>query len=150
MNKPNKDFVFLSKTLFFPKKGILVIGDLHLGYDSMLKEQGISLLFDQLEETKKELEIIFKRIKAIYTLKKIILLGDIKHHFHFQQKEISDLRDFLRFLEKYLPKENIILIKGNHDTFTLKDYSLKDFYIEGELAFTHGEISFQNYSIIRT
>jgi putative SbcD/Mre11-related phosphoesterase len=108
----------------------------------MLKEQGINLLFDQLEDTKKELEIIFKRITAIYTLKKIILLGDIKHNFHFQREEVSDLRNFLKFLEKYLPKENIILIKGNHDTFTLKDYELKDFHIENELAFTHGEIAF--------
>jgi hypothetical protein len=138
----SKDFVFISKTIFFPKQGILAIGDLHLGYDSMIKEQGINLLFDQLEETKKELEIIIKRIKAIYTLKKIILLGDIKHHFQFQKQEISDLRNFLRFLEKYLPKENIILIKGNHDTFTLKDYQLHDFNIENELAFTHGEQEF--------
>jgi len=134
-----KDYIFLSKTIFFPKKGIFGIGDLHLGYDSMIRNQGINLPFDQLEETKKELELILKRIKAIYTLKKIILLGDIKHHFHFQQNEIYDLRNFLNFLEKYLPKENIILIKGNHDTFTLKDYLLQDFYIENELAFTHGE-----------
>lgn len=138
----NKDFIFLSKTLFLPKKGILVIGDLHLGYDSMIRNQGINLPFNQLEETKKELEIIFKRIKALYTFKKIILLGDIKHHFHFQQDEVSDLRNFIRFLEKYTNKENIILIKGNHDTFTLKNYTLKDFYIEENLAFTHGETPF--------
>jgi putative SbcD/Mre11-related phosphoesterase len=142
MKDNKKEFTFLSKTLFFPKKGILVIGDLHLGYDSMIRNQGINLPFDQLEETKKELEIILKRIKAIYTLKKIILLGDIKHHFSFQQEEISDLRNFLRFLEKYVSKENIILIRGNHDTFTLRDYELKDFYIEDNLAFTHGETSF--------
>lgn len=140
--KNNREFVFFSKTLFFPKHGILVIGDLHLGYDSMLKNQGINIPFDQLEETKKELSIIFQKIKSIYTLKKIILLGDIKHHFHFQQEEILDIRNFLRFLEKFLPKENIILIKGNHDTFTLKDYNLKDFYIEDNLAFTHGETPF--------
>lgn len=137
-----RDFIFLSKTLFFPKQGILAIGDLHLGYDSMLKNMGINIPFDQLEESKKELEIILKRIKAIYTLKKIILLGDMKHHFSFQHDEISDLRNFLRFLEKYTKKENIILIKGNHDTFTLRDYELRDFYIEGNLAFTHGEITF--------
>jgi len=140
--KQTLNYVFLSKTIFFPKKGILAIGDLHLGYDSMIKNQGINLPFDQLEETKKELELILKKIKAIYTLKKIILLGDIKHHFNFQQNEIYDLRDFLRFLEKYTNKENIILIKGNHDTFTLKDYTLKEFHIEEDIAFTHGE---QNY-----
>ena len=138
----NKDFTFISKTLFFPKQGILVIGDLHLGYDEMIKDQGINLLFDQLEETKKEIEIIIKRIKAIYTLKKIILLGDMKHHFQFQKQEVSDLRNFLRFLEKYVSKESIILIRGNHDTFTLNDYTLNDFYIENDIAFTHGEKDF--------
>jgi len=141
--KSTQEYVFLSKTLFFPKKGILVIGDLHLGYDSMLKNQGVNFPFNQLEETKKELELILKKIKAIYTLKKIIVLGDLKHHFHFQQEEISDLRNFLRFLEKYISKEDIILIKGNHDTFTLKDYQLRDFYIEEELAFTHGEQTYE-------
>ena len=141
-NKMTKNFIFISKTLFFPKSGILAIGDLHLGYDEMIKEQGINLPFDQLEETKKELELIIKRIKAIYTLKKIILLGDVKHHFRFQVQEISDLRNFLKFLEKYLPKESIILIKGNHDTFTLKDYTLRDFHIENDIAFTHGEQDF--------
>lgn len=135
----SQDYIFLSKTLFFPKKGILVIADLHLGYDSMLKNNGINLPFNQLEETKKEIELILKKIKAIYTLKKIILLGDIKHHFNFQQNEICDLRNFLNFLEKYLSKEKIILIKGNHDTFTLRDYKLHDFYIENEIAFTHGD-----------
>ncbi len=138
----NKDFTFISKTLFFPKQGILVIGDLHLGYDEMIKDQGINLLFDQLEETKKEIEIIIKRIKAIYTLKKIILLGDMKHHFQFQKQEVSDLRNFLRFLEKYVSKESIILIRGNHDTFTFNDYTLNDFYIENDIAFTHGEKDF--------
>lgn len=133
------DFKLISKTIFFPRSGILAIGDLHLGYDVMLKNEGIRLNFNQLEETKKELEIIIKKIKALYTLKKIILLGDIKHHFSFQKSEFFDLRDFLRFLEKFLPKENIILIKGNHDTFSLKDYELKDYYIENDMAFTHGD-----------
>lgn len=137
------NFKFLSKTIFFPKQGILAVGDLHLGYDSMLKSQGIMLNFDQLEETKKELENIIKRIKATSTLKKIVLLGDIKHHFAFQKSEIFDLRNFLRFLEQFLPKEDIILIKGNHDTFTLKGYDLHDFHITEDLAFTHGHKSFQ-------
>jgi len=140
------NYKLLSKTIFFPKSEILAIGDLHLGYDKMLKNQGISLNFNQLEETKKEIELIIKKIKAIYTLKKIILLGDIKHHFAFQKSEFFDVRNFLRFLEKFLPKENIILIKGNHDTFTLKDYELKNFYIagkDGELAFTHGDKSYE-------
>ncbi len=142
MKNQNKNYTLISKTVFFPKKGILAIGDLHLGYDSMIKEQGINLPFDQLEETKKELEIIIKRIKALYTLKKIVLLGDMKHNFKFKREEVSDLREFLRFIEKFVTKENIILIKGNHDTFTLNNYQVKEFYVEEEIAFTHGENDF--------
>ncbi len=136
-----KKFKLISKTIFFPKEGILAIGDLHLGYDKMLKNQGISLNFDQLEETKSELEIIIKKIKVLYSLKKIILLGDIKHHFAFEKSEIFDIRNFIKFLEKFLSKKDIILIKGNHDTFTLKNYELKENYISEDysLAFTHGD-----------
>ncbi len=149
--KTPQNYKLFGKTIFFHKQGILAIGDLHLGYDQMLKNQGIALNFNQLEETKKELEIIIKKIKAIYTLKKIVLLGDLKHHFTFEKSEMSDLRNFMRFLEKYLPKEDIILIKGNHDTFTLKNYELKNYFIQDDLAFTHGDKTydelFKNKSI---
>jgi uncharacterized protein len=138
-------YKLISKTIFFPKEGILAVGDLHLGYDSMLKNQGINLSIDQLEETKSELEIILKKVKAIYNLKKIILLGDIKHHFGFEKSEIFDVRSFLKFLEKFVPKKDIILIKGNHDTFTLKDYELKNYYLSEDenLAFTHGDKTYE-------
>jgi len=141
MKSAHRPFIFIQKTLFFPKQGILVIGDLHIGYDSMLKNQGINIGIDQIEETKKELEAIFQRVRTLYTLKKIVLIGDIKHHFAFEKSELFDLRNFLRFLEKFLSKESIILIKGNHDTFTLKDYELKDSWISDDktLAFTHGD-----------
>jgi metallophosphoesterase superfamily enzyme len=35
-----------------------------------------------------------------------------------------------------------VLIRGNHDTFTLKGYELKDFYIENEISFIHGYPSY--------
>ncbi len=140
-NKPK--YKLIQKTIFFPKQGILAFGDLHLGYDSMLKNQGINISYDELEETKKELELIIKKVKALYTLKKIVLLGDIKHYFSFNKEEVFDVSNFLKFLEKFVSKDNLILIKGNHDTFTLKDYELKNFYIsegaDGKIAFTHGD-----------
>lgn len=142
MRKKLKKPKLISKTAFFPEEGILAIGDLHLGYIQMLKNQGININFNQLEETKKELEPILKRVKSIYKLKKIILLGDIKHHFEFEKKELRELKDFLRFLEKFIPKKDIILIRGNHDTFMLKGYTLKDFFIQNNLAFLHGHKNF--------
>jgi uncharacterized protein len=137
--KTKSHFKLIGKTIFFPKQGILAIGDLHLGYEQMLRNQGIMIEVDQLEETKKEIAPIIKRVKTLHTLKKIILLGDIKHHFAFEQQEFFEVWNFLKFLEKEIGKENIILIKGNHDTYTLKNYELKDFYIEDGLGFTHGD-----------
>ena len=132
----------MGKTIFFPEKGILTIGDLHLGYTEMLREQGIMIEIDQLEETKKELEPIIKRVKTLHTLKKIILIGDIKHHFKFDRGEFFEVWNFLKFLEKQVGKKNLIIIKGNHDTYKIKGHELRDFYIEDEIAFTHGDKSY--------
>ncbi|MCA9488090.1 MAG: metallophosphoesterase [Nanoarchaeota archaeon] len=131
-------FKLISKCIFFPKQGILAVGDLHIGYESMLRLQGIFLPFNQLETTKTELENIINKIRATSKLKKIVLLGDIKHHFAFEKSEIFELRNFLKFLEKFLPKKDIIMIQGNHDKFTLKDYTLRESYIEDDIAFFHG------------
>lgn len=140
--KTKSHFKLIGKTIFFPKQGILAIGDLHLGYTEMLRKQGIMIEVDQLEDTKKELKPIIKNVKATSTLKKIILLGDIKHHFQFDRGEFFEVWNFLKFLEKQVGKENIIIIKGNHDTYSLKNYTLQDFYIEDQIAFTHGDKSF--------
>jgi uncharacterized protein len=138
-----KEYILINKTLFFPEKKILVIGDLHLGYDRMLKEQGIEIPFNQLEESKKEVKNIIKEIKnKDFELNKIILLGDVKHAFGFQKEEFFDVRDFLIFLEGFVKKENLIIIKGNHERFSLNNWDFKDFHLEGDIAFTHGDKSF--------
>lgn len=135
------NFQLISKSIFFQSSGILAIGDLHLGYENMLKQQGIEFPFNQLEQTKKDLlEIIHKIPKN--KLKKIVLLGDIKHHFSFDKGEMFEVRNFLKFLEQFVKKENIILIKGNHDKILLKEYKYYDYFIEREIAFTHGDNSF--------
>ena len=133
-------YELINKTIFFPEEGILAIGDLHLGYDSMLKEQGVMLPFDQLENTKQEIDQIVQEIKRKnQNLRKIILIGDIKHAFHFSKSEKFEIRDFLEFLEQYVQKENIILIKGNHEKFELDNREYKDFHIEKDIIFTHGD-----------
>ena len=94
----------------------------------------------QIEEIKKELTEIFEEIKEKkFQLKKVIFIGDIKHSFSYQWKEKNYFRDIITFLKNYVEDKNIILIKGNHDTI---DYSfsdrLQDYFIQGELAFSHG------------
>jgi putative SbcD/Mre11-related phosphoesterase len=135
-----KDYIFLSKTIFFPEEGILVIGDLHLGFEYSLQQSGILVPERQVEEIKKDLEKIFREIKnKKFKLKKIVFIGDIKHSFSYKKKEKNYFDEVIKFLKKYVLEKNIIFIRGNHDTI---DYSfgdkLKDYFIYKEIAFCHG------------
>lgn len=132
---------FLNKTLFFPKQGILVIGDLHLGYDYMLQQSGVLIPERQVEDIIKELKEIFDKIKyKKQQLKKIIFIGDIKHSFGYKHEEKDYFRRVLIFLNQHFNEKDIIMIKGNHDTidYTFKN-KLMDYYIDKNTAFIHGD-----------
>ncbi len=140
----NKNYIFIGKTLFFPEKGILAVGDLHLGFEYRMQQSGVLVPEAQIEEIKEELKEVFDKIKEKnFKLKKIVFIGDIKHSFSYEWKEKNYFKEILNFLRKYIEDKNIILIKGNHDTI---DYSfsdrLQDYFIEGEIAFTHGHEAF--------
>jgi len=140
-----EDYIFLSKTLFFPEKGILAVGDLHLGFEYQLQQSGVLIPEQQVKEVIEELKTIFNEIKAKkFSLKKIVFIGDIKHSFSYEWKEKNYFNEVINFLKNYVKDKDIILIKGNHDTI---DYSfsdkLQDYYIENDLAFCHGHELFE-------
>ena len=139
----NSNYILLNKTTFFPRQEILAVGDLHLGYEHMLLKQGISLPENQIEEIKRNLEETFLELKEKkYSLKKIIFLGDIKHFFGYELKEDYYFRELMEFLKKYFRKENIILIKGNHDKFDLDGKKTEEYYFENGILFLHGHRDF--------
>lgn len=136
--------IFIGKAVFFPKQGILAIGDLHVGYDYMLRQSGILIPERQIEETLADLEKIFEEIKSLgHELKKIVFLGDIKHSFGFEFQERNELREIISEMAKHVQEENIIFVKGNHDTM---DYTLerkmKPYHVEDGIAFVHGHKTF--------
>lgn len=134
------EYIFIGKSLFFPKQGILVIGDLHIGYESMLRQSGILVPERQVKDIINDFKKIFKEIKKQkHELKKIVFLGDIKHAFGFERSEKNEFQEVLEFLGNFLPQESIIFIKGNHDTidYTFEGH-MKPFYIEDEILFLHG------------
>jgi len=91
-------YQFINETLFFPEKGILVIGDLHIGYDVMLRQSGVLIPERQIEETMERLEKIFEKIKSQnQRIRKIIFLGDIKHSFGFEFDERKDFDQIIDF-----------------------------------------------------
>ncbi|MBS3093835.1 metallophosphoesterase [Candidatus Pacearchaeota archaeon] len=130
---------------------ILVIGDIHIGYDEHFDGRAIFPGM-QLDEIIDKLNGIFSYLKSRDILiKKIILLGDVKHDFG----QISDIewRETLQFLD-FLKKnsEEVVVIRGNHDTILepilyKRDIKLRDFYklkINGKnICFLHGNKLFK-------
>jgi len=137
-------YEFIYKALFFPEKEILAIGDLHIGYDYMLKQSGVLVPKRQVNDIIEDLTKIFKKIESKKNkVKKIIFLGDIKHSFGYEFSERDELNEIMAFLKKKIPEEkNIIFIKGNHDTM---DYTpkknMKKSHLESGIFFTHGHES---------
>ena len=137
--KLNLNYQFVGKALWLKDKQILVIGDLHIGYEQAMIEAGILTPMTQIKELIKELRGLIDELSP----KKIIFLGDIKHLFSFNKEESFSFNEVLEFLRDKFEDENIIFIKGNHDTI---DYSFQnkfvDYYTEGNIAFIHGDKSF--------
>jgi len=130
---------FIDKAVWVEKKKILVLADLHLGFEEGLQEQGVILPRFQYKEIIKDLDKIFSEIGEI---REAVILGDLKHEFgRISKEEWTEVLDFLSYLSKKVKK--IVLIKGNHDTILepiakKKGIKIRDFYIKEGLAFLHG------------
>ncbi len=124
------------KALWFPKKKILIIADLHLGYEEALNEQGIMIPRQMFKQIKKELQDLLKLNPKI-----IIINGDLKHEFgQISRQEWSEATGILDLL---LKKCKVILIKGNHDTILgqiakKKNLDIVDFYCFDDICVLHG------------
>ena len=142
MQMKNK-YEFIDKTLFFPEQGILVVGDLHIGYDYMIRQSGVLIPDRQVKDIIENLGEIFNIIKEKGNeIKKIVFLGDIKHAFSYEAEEKYDFLEVMEFVELELPKAEIVLIKGNHDTIDFTYGGMVDYHIQDGIAFLHGHESF--------
>jgi uncharacterized protein len=138
-----QEYIFIDKTVFFPTLGILAVGDLHLGYELMLRQSGVGLPESQIDEIIDDLKKTFVKIKeSNFQVKKIIFLGDIKHYFGFEYKERRIFDEILDFLKNYFEDKNIILIKGNHDKMDYSGKKMKNYLIKDGICFIHGHMAF--------
>lgn len=121
-------------------KRILIISDLHIGFEEALNRQGVLVPRFHYKDIIKKLENIFQKIPPV---EKIIINGDLKHEFgtisHQEWKEITNLLDFLKSRCKEL-----IVIKGNHDAILepiakKKSINLISEYREKGILVIHGD-----------
>src|SRR4030042_5331474 len=122
------NFKFIGKTLYFPERKVLVLGDLHLGWEESLNEQGIFVPRRQFQEIVRDLNEVFEKIKKEKIegegrikeeleekIKEIVVLGDLKHEFgEISEQEWREVKGILDIFKA--KAEKVVLIKGNHDT----------------------------------
>ncbi|MCH7567831.1 MAG: metallophosphoesterase [Nanoarchaeota archaeon] len=164
---------FIGKSLLIEmgNEKVLVVGDLHLGYEGSLHESGYNVPINLYKETIKDFDKIFDYIRNNKKVKlskqtvgevglddnnlrsggvvdKVVILGDLKHEFgkilKDEWKEISDLLDYLK--EKC---KKIIIVKGNHDVIIepitkKKKVGVLDYWIYHNYCFLHGDRDFSD------
>jgi putative SbcD/Mre11-related phosphoesterase len=121
--------------LWLKNQKVLILSDLHLGYEQNLHQKGILLPKFQLEEILNSLQQIFQKVKP----QTIVINGDFKHEFaSVSKQEWNDALKVIDYLQKQTKK--IILIRGNHDTIIepialrkniriMQEYKLEDISI---------------------
>jgi len=91
------------------KERVVVVGDLHIGWEVTLAQQGIHIP----SQTKKMLQ----RLKVIIETERptrLVMLGDVKHSVTGTElEEWRDVPEFFEELLKFVPSIQVIL--GNHD-----------------------------------
>lgn len=124
--------------IYIENLDLLVIADLHLGYETAAVEEGMFIPKIQYKKIKGDMEEISRRRKA----KRILINGDVKHEFsetgYHEYKEVSSFFEYVKNVYN-----EVIVVKGNHDTFigriTKKyDINLYDEFQEENFFFTHG------------
>lgn len=133
---PNIEIIDLC--LYLKKQRILVIADLHIGFEEMLNKEGILIPRHQLKDITARLNSIFSKCRP----KTIVINGDLKHEFGTISEQ--EWRDTLRMID-YLAREGrLVLVKGNHDTILgpiskKRNIELVDYYRTGDVLIAHGD-----------
>ncbi|MBW3019318.1 metallophosphoesterase [Candidatus Woesearchaeota archaeon] len=96
--------------LYLQKEKVLIIADLHLGYEEYLAKRGVLVPRTQYKQTIKRLAYIFSKLPV----KTIVLNGDVKHEFGAVNPQ--EWREVLKLIDYLEKKGKLVVIKGNHDT----------------------------------
>ncbi|MBU0460036.1 MAG: metallophosphoesterase [Nanoarchaeota archaeon] len=130
---PNIKIINLA--LWLKKERVLLISDLHLGYEEYLQQKGVFLPKFQIKTVIESLKKILAKVKP----KTIVINGDLKHDFGRILKQ--EWKDVLKIIDLMLENcEELILVRGNHDTILgpiaekrkikiVKDYQIKNILI---------------------
>jgi len=133
------NYKFVNRALYFPEEKVLVIADLHIGYEEALRNQGIMLPASQFRDTLEGLKRVFEKIGKV---KELIVLGDLKHEFGvISEQEWGEVGKVLDYFKEN--SEKVVVIRGNHDSMLepilkRKGMAILDYYVKEDCCFIHG------------
>ncbi len=125
---------------WYKKERTVIVADFHLGYGTVLKEDGMSIPTFQMENILDRLA----NIKNRYEPDSFIVLGDFKHNFgRSKSQEFNEILDIVDYL---MEDCSLIMIKGNHDNYLQNYANIKGvpFYEKNmlleDMSLTHGHL----------
>lgn len=127
------------RCLILEKEHVLVIGDLHLGYEKALEDEGVYIPRMNTDSIRDSLN----RIISKYEPETIVLLGDIKHDF--KRAKYEGKEEVRSILDLILGAAEVVVIRGNHDNYIqniISDYGLMavDYADIGGYRLEHGHV----------
>lgn len=124
--------------LWIREEKVLVLCDLHIGYEDALQKQGVLVPRRQYKDIIARLDLILHRVQP----ETIVINGDLKHEFgSITAQEWKEVLQFLDYLEDKCKR--IVLVKGNHDTIlgplaAKKGLEVVEEYRVGDVLMIHG------------
>ncbi len=124
---------------------VLVIGDLHLGYEGSMRNSGVMIPVKLYEKCIADFKEIIAKVKGF--VDKIVVLGDVKHEFgRILPEEWNLIQKFLKLLKEHC--KQLIIIEGNHDVILfpiMRQMNIEtvDFFIWEGAIFAHGDKDFE-------
>ncbi len=99
------------KCLVIDEGPTVVIGDLHLGYERALEQDGLYLPRLNTDFIRDSLNEILSR----YEPERVVLLGDVKHDFkRAGREEGNQVRSIINLISE---DAQVVVVKGNHDNY---------------------------------
>lgn len=135
----SEGIVVFGYAIFIKKIKTLVVSDLQLGKEEMMRQAGLFIIDNEAGSFRNTLDTMLNKTKA----KRVIINGDLKHEFgKINRQEWKQLSELLRGLRK---KAEVIIVKGNHDILLRPiaesvNISIKEYYYnkKEKIYFTHG------------
>ncbi|MDI9644347.1 MAG: metallophosphoesterase [Candidatus Verstraetearchaeota archaeon] len=127
--------------VYIPKHSTVAIADLHIGYESALRQKGVYLPHNSYLYMRRRIEEILRETSA----KRLCILGDLKHEFGKPSpQEWVEVKDLLESVLSMGVELHVI--RGNHDNYVisiLSKYGIQlheEFMLLGDIALLHGHL----------